>query len=153
MLGPRTKPSLLSQRSTLQPCVGRAGLVRSSIRRTFSFRFPCWFVCWLVFPPFTADQPTITDEQRDDFGQLVENTVGQIESEYLLPHSGIRFPQNPCTGCPYIGLCLGQQELVDTILVRRSGDGFGLFDELAYLNSAHAVQAGSPASVVRADQG
>jgi hypothetical protein len=75
---------------------------------------------------------TITDERREDFGRLVENTIGQIESGYFLPHSGIRFPQNPCTSCPYVGLCLGRKELVDTTLVRRPGDMFGLFDELAY---------------------
>src|SRR5881392_3871291 len=40
---------------------------------------------------------TITDAQREEFGQLVENTIRQIESGYFLPHSGIRFPQNPCT--------------------------------------------------------
>jgi len=75
---------------------------------------------------------TITDAQREDFGHLVENTITQIESGYFLPHSGIRFPQNPCTSCPYIGLCLGRQELVDASLVRQPGDTFGLFDELTY---------------------
>jgi PD-(D/E)XK nuclease superfamily len=75
---------------------------------------------------------TITNEQREDFGRLVENTIGQIESGYFLPHSGIRFPQNPCTTCPYVGLCLGRPELIRNALVRRPGDGFGLFDELAY---------------------
>jgi hypothetical protein len=62
---------------------------------------------------------TISDEQRQGFGRLVENTIGQIESGYFLPHGGIRFPQNPCTSCPYVGLCLGRQELIDTALVRR----------------------------------
>jgi hypothetical protein len=75
---------------------------------------------------------TITDKQREDFARLVENTIEQIESGYFLPHSGIRFPQNPCTSCPYVGLCLGRQELIDSALVRRLGDGFDLFDELAY---------------------
>jgi hypothetical protein len=75
---------------------------------------------------------TITDEQRQEFGDLVENTVSQIESGCFLPHSGIRFPQNPCTSCPYIGLCLGRQELVDSTLVRQPGVDLGLFDELTY---------------------
>ena len=55
---------------------------------------------------------TITDEQREEFGRLVEDTIRRIEACQFLPHSGIRFPQNPCTSCPYIGLCLGRQELV-----------------------------------------
>ena len=50
----------------------------------------------------------ITDEQREEFGRLVDDTIRRIESAQFLPHSGIRFPQNPCTSCPYVGLCLGQ---------------------------------------------
>jgi PD-(D/E)XK nuclease superfamily len=75
---------------------------------------------------------TITQEQRDEFGRLIDNTIGQIESGNFLPHSGIRFPQNPCTSCPYVGLCLGRSELVENTLVRKPGEGFGLFDELTY---------------------
>jgi CRISPR/Cas system-associated exonuclease Cas4 (RecB family) len=75
---------------------------------------------------------TITHEQREEFGRLVDDTIRRIESAQFLPHSGVRFPQNPCTSCPYVGLCLGQQEMVDATLVRRPGDDFGLFDELTY---------------------
>ena len=75
---------------------------------------------------------TITEEQRDEFGRLVDDTIRRIESAQFLPHSGVRFPQNPCTTCPYVGLCLGQQKLVDATLVRRPGDDLGLFDELTY---------------------
>ena len=62
---------------------------------------------------------TITDEQRQEFSQLVENTIHQIESGYFLPHSGIRFPQNPCTSYPYVGLCLAQPALAEARLVRQ----------------------------------
>jgi hypothetical protein len=75
---------------------------------------------------------TITLEQRENFGQMIENTIRQIEAGYFLPHSGIRFPQNPCTSCPYIGLCLENQELVQATLVRRPGDDLGWIDELNY---------------------
>ena len=75
---------------------------------------------------------TITDEQRGEFSQLIEDTIRRIESAQFLPHSGVRFPQNPCTSCPYVGLCLGQPELVETNLVRRPGEDLGLFDELTY---------------------
>lgn len=54
---------------------------------------------------------TITDEQRREFSDLVHSTIRQIESAQFLPHSGIRFPQNPCSTCPYIGLCLGETAL------------------------------------------
>ena len=76
---------------------------------------------------------TITDEQRNEFGQLVEDTMRRVESAQFLPHSGIRFPQNPCITCPYLGLCLGKQDLVDAALVRRPGaEDLGWLDELAY---------------------
>jgi hypothetical protein len=76
---------------------------------------------------------TITEEQRREFGHLVEDTIRRIESAEFLPHSGIRFPQNPCTTCPYVGLCLGRQEMIDVSLVRRPGaENFGWLDELNY---------------------
>ena len=76
---------------------------------------------------------TISDAQREEFGQLVQDSIKRIESAEFLPHSGIRFPQNPCTSCPYIGLCLGRQDLAEAALVRRPGaEDFGLFDELIY---------------------
>jgi hypothetical protein len=76
---------------------------------------------------------TITDEQRQEFGHLVGDTIARIESAQFLPHSGIRFPQNPCSSCPYVGLCLGRQEIIDANLVRRPGaDSLDWLDELNY---------------------
>ncbi len=76
---------------------------------------------------------TITDEQREEFGHLVESTIRRIESAEFLPHSGIRFPQNPCSSCPYVGLCLGKHEMVDAALVRRPGaENLDWIDELNY---------------------
>jgi CRISPR/Cas system-associated exonuclease Cas4 (RecB family) len=76
---------------------------------------------------------TITDEQRQEFGRLVEGTIRRIESADFLPPSGIRFPQNPCSSCPYVGLCLGKQEMIDAAVVRRPGaDSFDWLDELTY---------------------
>jgi hypothetical protein len=75
----------------------------------------------------------ISDEQREQFGNLVEGTIRRIESADFLPHSGIRFPQNPCTTCPYVGLCLGKQEIVDAALVRRAGaESLDWLNELNY---------------------
>ncbi|HEY6769347.1 MAG TPA: PD-(D/E)XK nuclease family protein [Candidatus Sulfotelmatobacter sp.] len=76
---------------------------------------------------------TITDEQREEFGRLVNNTIGRIESAEFLPPSGIRFPQNPCSSCPYVGLCLGKRGMAETALVRRPGaDSLDWLDELNY---------------------
>ena len=75
----------------------------------------------------------ITEEQRQEFGHLVEETIARIESAQFLPHTGIRFPQNPCSNCPYIGLCLAKPKMVETRLARRPGaENLGWLDELAY---------------------
>jgi CRISPR/Cas system-associated exonuclease Cas4 (RecB family) len=76
---------------------------------------------------------TITEAQRQEFAALLDDTVQQIDSGRFLPHSGIRFPQNPCLSCAYVGLCLGKPELAESKLVRRPGGSLvGVFDELAY---------------------
>ncbi len=78
-------------------------------------------------------QTTITEQQRQEFGQLVDDTIRRIQSAQFLPHSGIRFPQNPCSTCPYVGFCLGRQDLVNASLVRRPGaEALGWLDELNY---------------------
>jgi len=64
---------------------------------------------------------SITEEQRKEFGELVHSAVEQIESGRFLPHSGIRFPQNGCTSCSHLGLCLNNQPLIGTNLIRRPG--------------------------------
>ena len=76
---------------------------------------------------------TITDDQRQEFSEIVHDTISRIESAQFLPHSGIRFPQNPCSTCPYVGRCLGKPQLIEAGLIRRPGaQDLGLFDELTY---------------------
>ena len=76
---------------------------------------------------------TITEEQRQEFSDLATDAIQRIESAQFLAHSGIRFPQNPCSSCPYIGLCLGRQDLAEAALIRRAGaENFGWLDELNY---------------------
>jgi hypothetical protein len=75
----------------------------------------------------------ITEAQRREFAVLLEDTIQQIDSGRFLPHSGIRFPQNPCLSCAYIGLCLDRPELTEAQLVRRPGGSLvGVFDDIAY---------------------
>jgi hypothetical protein len=64
---------------------------------------------------------TISDEQRQEYSRLVEATISQIEAGQFLPHSGIRFPQNGCVSCAQLGLCLGNQQLVEARLIRSPG--------------------------------
>jgi hypothetical protein len=66
-------------------------------------------------------QTTITKEQREEFGRIVEATARHIEAGEFLAHSGIRFPRNGCVSCPHLGLCLGNQQLVEAKLIRHPG--------------------------------
>ncbi len=63
----------------------------------------------------------ISEEQRRDYGLLVEDTVDRIEAAQFLPRSGIRFPQNGCVACACLGLCLDNKELIEAKLVRVTG--------------------------------
>ena len=64
---------------------------------------------------------SISEEQRHEFGRLVETTVNQIESGHFDSHSGIRFPQNGCMSCSHLGLCLNNKPLIAANLIRTPG--------------------------------
>jgi hypothetical protein len=64
---------------------------------------------------------SITEEQRQEFSQVVEATVRQIEAAQFPSRPGIRFPQNGCVSCAHLGLCLGNEALVGTKLIRQPG--------------------------------
>ena len=67
---------------------------------------------------------SITEEQRQEFGELVDATARQIETTQFASHNGIRFPQNVCVSCALLGLCLGNESLVDTKLIRQPGAAY-----------------------------
>jgi PD-(D/E)XK nuclease superfamily len=73
------------------------------------------------FPEIQYLKTTILEEQRREFGRLLETTIDQIESAQFHSHSGIRFPQNGCLNCKHLGLCLGNQGLIETNLIRTAG--------------------------------
>ena len=74
----------------------------------------------------------ITDEQREEFGRLVDDTIRRIESLQFLPHSGVRFPQNPCTSSPTWASAWDNKKWSMPLWCARPGDDLGLFDELTY---------------------
>jgi PD-(D/E)XK nuclease superfamily len=83
-------------------------------------------VAFVVFvrkqlPEIQYLKATISEEQRREFGHLVETTIQQLESGHFASHSGIRFPQNGCVSCSHLGLCLGNQQLIEANLIRRPG--------------------------------
>ena len=74
---------------------------------------------------------SISEEQRREFGRLVETTISQIESGHFDSHSGIRFPQNGCVSCSHLGLCLNNESLVAANLIRKAGaSDFDWLDDL-----------------------
>jgi hypothetical protein len=74
---------------------------------------------------------SITEEQRQEFARLLGVTIDQIEAAQFPSHSGIRFPQNGCVSCPHLGLCLGDQKLIDSSLIRTAGaNDLAWLDEL-----------------------
>ena len=74
---------------------------------------------------------SISEEQRSEFGRLVSTTIGQIEAAQFPSHSGIRFPQNGCVSCAYLGLCIDDKRLIDPNLIRTPGaTDFDWLDEL-----------------------
>jgi hypothetical protein len=64
---------------------------------------------------------SISDEQCSWYEQMVEAAVSRIQACEFHPHSGVRFPQNTCLSCSHIGMCLGNQELMSSKLVRKKG--------------------------------
>jgi len=83
-------------------------------------------VAFVVFvrkqaPEIQYLKATISEEQRNEFGRLLESTIHQLESGHFSSHSGIRFPQNGCVSCPHLGLCLDNQQLIEANLIRRPG--------------------------------
>jgi hypothetical protein len=45
----------------------------------------------------------------------------QIETAQFPFHPGIRFPQNVCVSCAHPGLCLGNEALVGSKIIRQPG--------------------------------
>jgi hypothetical protein len=83
-------------------------------------------VAFVVFvrkhlPEIQYLKTTITEDQVKEFGELVRLAIGRIEAGQFLAHSGIRFPMNGCTSCSHLGLCLENQQLIDSKLIRRPG--------------------------------
>ena len=93
-------------------------------------------VAFVVFvrkhqPEIQYLKTSISEEQRQEFGQLVETTISQIEAAQFPAHSGIRFPQNSCVSCSHLGLCLHDQEMIDSSLIRTPGaNDLAWLDEL-----------------------
>jgi len=83
------------------------------------------------FPEIQYLKTTIPEEQRLEFGRLLAGTIDHIESAQFPSHSGIRFPQNGCVSCAHLGLCLGDQRLIETNLIRTAGaNDLAWLDEL-----------------------
>ena len=63
---------------------------------------------------------TVSEDQRAEYGRLVEATVQSVRQGRFESRPGIRFPQNGCLSCGYLGLCLGHEQLVQEKLQRKA---------------------------------
>jgi hypothetical protein len=82
-------------------------------------------------PEFQCLKTLISEEQSLESGRLVGATIGQIEAAQFPSHSRIRFPQNGCVSCSHLGLCLDDQKLIDSTLIRTPGaSNLAWLDEL-----------------------
>ena len=64
---------------------------------------------------------SITDEQRREYGRLVEATVGQIQSANSCRAAASVSRKNGRVSCCHLGLCLDRPELVSADLIRKPG--------------------------------
>src|SRR5271166_915150 len=64
---------------------------------------------------FEHDWHRIRHVTPDTTRRMRERSRGVIAHNLLssADQIGIRFPQNPCSSCPYVGLSLGKQEMAD----------------------------------------
>jgi PD-(D/E)XK nuclease superfamily protein len=60
----------------------------------------------------------IRKRQWRTFAQSLDMLVSEMEAGHFYPRSGIRYPNNQCLNCSYLGLCLRQKRLVRENLVR-----------------------------------
>ena len=64
----------------------------------------------------------IRKRQWRTFAQTVDLLVSEMEAGHFYARSGIRYPNNQCLNCPYVGLCLRQKRLVEEKLIRIEGN-------------------------------
>jgi putative RecB family exonuclease len=60
----------------------------------------------------------IRKRQWRAFSQTLDMLVSEMEAGHFYPRSGIRYPNNQCLNCGYLGLCLRQKRLVEDRLVK-----------------------------------
>jgi hypothetical protein len=60
----------------------------------------------------------IRKRQWKAFEKTLRTLASDIEARTFYPRSGIRYPNNQCLNCPYLGLCLHQKQLVRENLTR-----------------------------------
>ncbi len=60
----------------------------------------------------------IRKRQWKAFEQSLDMLVSEMEAGHFYPRSGIRYPNNQCLNCSYLGLCLRKRKLTEDKLVR-----------------------------------
>jgi putative RecB family exonuclease len=63
----------------------------------------------------------IRKRQWRTFAQTLDLLISEMEAGHFYPRSGIRYPNNQCLNCSYMGLCLRQKRLIEEKLIRVEG--------------------------------
>jgi hypothetical protein len=60
----------------------------------------------------------IRKRQWKAFVQALDLLASEMEAGHFYPRSGIRYPNNQCLNCAYLGLCLRKKSLVEEKLIK-----------------------------------
>jgi hypothetical protein len=60
----------------------------------------------------------IRKRQWKAFEQTLDLLASEMEAGHFYPRSGIRYPNNQCLNCAYLGLCLRKKALAEKKLVK-----------------------------------
>jgi hypothetical protein len=60
----------------------------------------------------------IRKRQWKAFEETLDLLASEVEAGHFYPRSGIRYPNNQCLNCAYLGLCLRKKVLVEEKLVK-----------------------------------
>jgi PD-(D/E)XK nuclease superfamily len=89
----------------------------------YSWAAQCPEVCLVNFvrkkqPEIQYLRARIRRRQWRVFEQTLDLLASEIEAGHFYPRSGIRYPNNQCLNCAYLGLCLRKKALVEEKLVK-----------------------------------
>ena len=69
-------------------------------------------------PEIQSLRARIRKRQWKAFIETLDLLASEMEAGHFYPRSGIRYPNNQCLNCAYLGLCLRKRSLVEERLIK-----------------------------------